>query len=221
MFHFKKILLCLTLLSFNAFATATDIAVGGRAGTLGLGAEVIVGVFPTVNGRLGFNKFDFNYDGTESDVDYEIDLNLESWNALLDWYVFGSFHFTGGVLSNKNSLDVNASLKSGKLYTIGDLDFSSDQIGTLQGSLDFKKTAGYLGIGWGNPIAAANRLSINFDLGVVFQGAPDATLNASGGLLSDIPIFQENLRKEEVDIEEELDAFEYYPVLSLGVSFRF
>ncbi len=228
MLHFKKILrapaallLCIVLLSFNSVTFAEGIAVGGRVGTLGVGGEIIVGVLPTLNGRLGIHKFKYSYDGTESDVDYDIDLNLDSWNALLDWYVLNAFHLTGGFLSNNNTLDVSANLKPEESYTIGDVEFSSNQIGTLTGSLDFENTAWYLGIGWGNPVEKNSRLSINFDLGVVFQGSPRTTLSATGGILSDNDIFKENLKKEESDLENEIDAFKYYPVLSLGIALRF
>ena len=222
MSNFKKILLlCVALLSLNAAAFAEGIAVGGRIGTLGVGVEATVGIFPTLNARLGINKFNYSYDGTESDVDYDIDLNLDSWNALLDWYVLSSFHLTGGLLFNDNSLDVSANLVPGKSYTIGEAKFSSSQIGTLQGSLDFEKSALYLGMGWGNPVEKDRFFSVNFDVGVVLQGSPSASLTSTGGAFSNNDFFKENLLKEEADLEDAVDSFKYYPVLSLGIAFHF
>jgi hypothetical protein len=45
-------------------------------------------------------------------------------------------------------------------------------------------------------------------------------LSASGTLASD-PAFQANLAKERDEIEDDLEPFEFYPVLSLGIFFRF
>ena len=55
------------------------------------------------------------------------------------------------------------------------------------------------------------------DLGVAFTDSPDVKLSATGaaaGLTAD-------LAKERNEIEDDLEPFKFYPVISLGIYYRF
>ena len=54
----------------------------------------------------------------------------------------------------------------------------------------------------------------------MFQGSPTANLSATGPIASD-PGFQADLAKEENNLQDDLDNFEYYPVISIGFNYRF
>ena len=58
------------------------------------------------------------------------------------------------------------------------------------------------------------------DIGILFQGSPNVSYTASG-VLADNPTFQANLERDRQDIEEDMDEYEYYPVLSMGVAYQF
>ena len=62
-----------------------------------------------------------------------------------------------------------------------------------------------------------------FDLGVMFQGSPRATLNANcGGLsASACASLQNEARAEEARLRDELKRFKYYPVLNVGLTVGF
>ena len=75
-------------------------------------------------------------------------------------------------------------------------------------------------MGWGNALGEDKRWGFVFDLGVVFQGSPDADLTATGPLASD-PTFLAELAKEEQQLQDEVDDYEYYPVVSIGVTYKF
>ena len=73
------ILLSILLIFFAAglgYSETWKLAVAAKASSLGLGAELTVGITQTINGRLGFNAFEYDYDGTESDVEYALTLNF-------------------------------------------------------------------------------------------------------------------------------------------------
>jgi hypothetical protein len=55
----------------------------------------------------------------------------------------------------------------------------------------------------------------------MFQGEPqvDAQATASDPALQ--PYVDEALSKEVADIQDDASAFKYYPVISVGVSYRF
>jgi hypothetical protein len=88
---------------------------------------------------------------------------------------------------------------------------------SLDGQVEFKKFAPYAGIGYGRPISSG--LSLTFDLGVVFQGTPTATLNgtctgACGG-------FQNDVKAQEASLNDAIKNFRYYPVVALGLAYTF
>ena len=59
------------------------------------------------------------------------------------------------------------------------------------------------------------------DVGVLMQGEPNVDFNSTGGDLSNDPTFQANLKQEEANAEDDIKGFTVYPVLALGVSYRF
>ena len=103
---------------------------------------------------------------------------------------------------------------------IGGEIYEASEIGTLKGSINVDGIAPYLGIGWGNPFAGERRWGFTFDLGAAFTSSPDVKLKANGTLATN-SIFLENLEKERQDIEDDIDFIKIYPVISLGLYYRF
>jgi hypothetical protein len=205
---------CLVFVS--SIPVHADIGIGGRVGTLGIGVEVTKLLAPGFNARVGFNLFSYGYSAVEDEVNYDMNLNLRSFAILFDLHPAPNrgFRLTGGILLNGNGVDMTAlSMTS---YTIGNTTYSADQLGTLEGKVDLGNVTPYLGIGYGN--AVSRRIAFHFDLGVVFQGAPDVTLSATGLIALD-PRFVSDLNEEEASIEDSIRWFKYYPVVSLGISF--
>jgi len=88
----KKALYCgalaVFLLGSSQVHAASPLAVGAKIGTLGVGADVSMQVVPSLNARLGIQGFSYDTDGTESGVDYDIDLKLFSGLLTADWFPF-------------------------------------------------------------------------------------------------------------------------------------
>lgn len=210
------LLILSVLLSFGAGCTDTGrFAVSGKAGTLGLGGEFTTGITSNVNARVGLNTLNLDFDDQElGDVEYDLGIDLYSFSALVDWYIFdGPFHISGGALSFKNEIDLHA--RPTESIKIGDTEYTPAQIGTLTGGIEIGDLAPYVGIGWGNPLTSSRRWGFTFDLGVAFINAPDVSLSATG------TVAQADLERERKDIEDALKPFEFYPVISLGLFFRF
>ena len=137
----------------------------------------------------------------------------------MDWFPFdNAFHMTGGLLVNQNELELTA--KTTANYEIGNTTYTAAEVGTLTGELDFNDVAPYIGIGWGNPFGKEGNWSFAIDLGVMFQGSADVDLSANGTLAGNAA-FAANLAREEDNLEDEIDDYQYYPVIALGVSYRF
>ena len=212
--------LALSGLLFSTLVTAAGIGVGVKAGTLGFGLEITKGVTSTINGRLGINSYKFDASGSESDIDYDSDLKMDSVAALVDWHPFsGGFRTTAGVLFNNNKLDMTAKLTGST--DIGGTNYTPGQIGTLAGAVSFNDVAPYIGIGWGNAVEQGQRLTFAFELGVLMQGKPKVDLTSTGGTLSSNSTFLDNLATEEQQLEDDLKDFDMYPVISLGLAYQF
>jgi hypothetical protein len=201
-------------------ADTGEIGAGLTGGTLGFGGNVTVGIAPAINARTGFNLFSYDGESTESDVSYDYELSLLSFPVLLDWYPLegSGFRLTSGILINGN--EITATGTSDDTYKIGDTEYPAASVGVLTGKVDFNAVAPYLGIGWGNAVGKDTGLSFALDLGVAFQGSPDISLEASGPLSSN-PDFQAELENEIADLEDEIDEFKYYPVITLGLTYKF
>jgi hypothetical protein len=217
----KKLAAIATLIATAALASVAHgegWAVGARAGTLGLGAELVKSFTPTINGRIGYNAFSYDKTSTEDDVSYDVGADLSTMGAMLDWHVFrGAFRVTAGLMANGNGADLKA--RPSASFDIGDATYTPEEVGTLRGNVDFHSTAPYLGIGWGNAVSPGSRIGFNLDVGVLLQGAPTVKLSADG-LLADDPTFQENLAKEQQQLEEETRDLKFWPALSLGITVR-
>jgi hypothetical protein len=202
------------------------LSLAGRAGSAGLGLEVAKSLGPRANLRGTVNFFrtshsldaDLASGAIESNVHFDGTAHLKTAGLLLDVYPTPAFHFTGGVVYNRNALDFDA--RPTAPITVNDESYSPDEIGVLNGSATLgRKWAPYAGIGFGNPLGA-RKVTFLFDLGVVFQGAPHVTLVSSRaaeeGLAADLSTAADQVNREHLD----KTYFKYYPVLSIGVGVR-
>jgi len=199
---------------------AAQVAVAPRISTLGLGADVVVGLAEGLNARIGANWADLDLDHTFSDISYNANLDFHSYTAMLDWHVFGgSFRLTGGIVWNENEAKLDATPQG--TIDIGGTEYPAADVVRLTAKAAYdQELAPYAGIGWGNAIGEKGRLGLLFDLGVAFTGAPKASLSASGPISSD-PTFQQSLQQEQDQLNDDLDSFKFYPIIALSLFWRF
>ncbi|MEF8833384.1 MAG: hypothetical protein V5A42_00840 [Halofilum sp. (in: g-proteobacteria)] len=193
---------------------AADLGIELHGGTLGAGAGLDIALADNVGARIGFNRFSTGEEWTEGDLDYDADLELESVHALLDWHPFGGvFRVTGGLLANDNRLEGGAEVDSGD--QVG--DGTAVNSGRLGAEVSFDDSAPYLGVGWSS--RPANRgLSFSLDLGVMAQGSPEVELTEEEDIIG---VNQDDLDREAREVEDDLSGYDTYPVLQLGVLYRF
>lgn len=198
-----------------------NLALGARISTLGIGPEISIGFSDYLTTRVSAHWGKFSVDGDTNDVKYDADMNLASGLATMEWNVFGGgFHVDVGVIAHDNYVEATAKPIAGT-FTFNGVTYTTAQAGNVSGDVDFDNSvAPYLGIGWGNPVDEDTNWTFFVNLGVVFQGSPDVTLKATGTLAND-PTFQQNLKLEEEELEDELKNFKYYPVVTLGMTYKF
>jgi len=188
-----------------------------KAGTLGVGAEATIGTGDHLGVRFGINDMSAGPSISRDEGTINTDLEWLSYGVLVDIHPFGGgFRVSGGGLINKNKFKLNADLSKsvtldGQEYTLSDLN----------GQVTFSEMAPYAGFGYGNAVGGDGHWHFSCDFGVMFQGSPKVSASATASDPAVQPYVDEALAVEVAKIQDDANAFKYYPVISVGVSYRF
>lgn len=196
--------------------------VTARLGTLGFGLDVAKSFTPQIDGRLGLNFGNIGFNRNDSGINYDSQLKFSSIQLFGDYYPFrsSSFRLTGGLIAQNNKFSVNSNPSSNGTYTIDGTQYQASNVGTLSGEYKYANSiAPYLGIGIGK--STNEGLGFNADLGVMFAGAPQVTLNASNPAFNNNPTTRSQIDNQARQTENDLRGFNVYPVLSVGLSYGF
>jgi hypothetical protein len=201
-----------------------DVGVYAKGGTLGVGGGLGVGLTDTLRLRAGYTALKVSKDISKTDIDYSGDLKLGGGEAMLDWHPFhGNFRVTAGLTLNRNEITADAEPTNGT-YELNGNTYLASEIGTLDGKVEFKSTAPYLGIGWGDVIDKDGKFSFIADIGLLFQGSPDAKLNVRCGPAvpaSECDDIRSDVDEEERELQDDADDYKIWPVISVGLAYRF
>lgn len=209
-----SVALLIVFMFVTANINAQNYAAAVKISSLGVTLEGVRSIGESFNTRVGVSFFSYSHDGGGVDEDfvYKADLSLLSFALLGDWFPFKNFlRVTGGLVVNFNKLDMN--LVPSKSYTVGGRVYTPKDIGDMSASVSFNKLAPYIGLGFGNPTSGKSGLGVVMDFGAVYQGAPGVDL-ATTGLLAPSSV-------QGPKIEENLNWFKFYPVFSIGLSYKF
>ena len=195
-----------------------NFGVGVKAGTLGIGVEGTWRPLPYIDIRAGANQYDYTDNGVYGGINYDAEINLDNY------YVTGNLRFplspfrlTGGLYSNGNEFNAT-SADNGAIIIVGGDPYPADAVGTVSAKASFDSTSPYFGVGF--DFTVLGKVGMNLDFGVLLQGSPQVSIGTDG-LLSGDPTFEASLEAERADLENELDDYKAWPVVSLGFVFNF
>lgn len=222
----------LSFFSLSAFWLAAGLLPGSAyaagitadLGTTGLGVHLVTPLRQNLNARVGVNYFSYSYDISTTNIDYEADLDLRTADFLLDYFPRGNrFRITAGLIYNGNKIDVVGRPNATGTYIINGVAYDASDAGRLDGDVDFRRAAPYLGIGWGNGAVEEKGWRFSADLGVMFHGSPSTSLAMSGctAPAATCAALAQDLEVERRDLQEEIDEYEYFPVVRIGLSYWF
>jgi len=219
---FLKLILVGLLVSNTVLFAESDSSTGLtlKVGTLGVGADFTVRVFDFMNLRLGATytplEYDFVYKDNESDLDMTATADLNVFSILADVHPFGGgFRISVGPMLNNN--DFSGDFRAGTIVLHKEpFDISS---GTA--SVDFDELCWYFGLGYGNAIGANGNWHFAFDIGVMYQGSMDITASAVTVDPDAQSVLDRALESEIKHIEDEYEWMQFYPVISIGLSYKF
>ncbi|MDX1481724.1 MAG: hypothetical protein R3315_08620 [Woeseiaceae bacterium] len=208
--------IALLLASVNACADH-NLWMGVKAGTLGLGVEGAWRPLPWFDVRVGANGFNYDESGSQAGINYDADLTLETFYATANFrFPLSPMRFSVGAFSNGNELQLVS--RDAAAFEVGGTVYPAAAVGTLTSVTSFESTAPYAGVGFDFDLF--DKVGLNLDLGVLWQGEPDVTLNADGVLAND-PTFQSALERERQELIAEVEDYKAWPVVSLGFTYKF
>jgi hypothetical protein len=216
----------------------SKVAIGVTAGTLGVGLEVATPLSRRTNLRVDSHFFNYAQTLSQDGVSYNGTLHLRDLRASYDFFPFGgSFRVSGGIaVYNQFNARALASVPSNQTITLNDVDYYSSAADPLRGNATISygnKVAPTFTLGWGNAIPRSGRhLAFPVEIGAAFTGTPTFDLALAGSACETQnaatcePIaanagFQSNLNAERKKINNDIEPLRFYPILNLGVTYRF
>ena len=194
------------------------MALGIRAGTLGLGPELSVPMASWCTVRVLGHGGTISITRRIHHIEYGADVQFANIGAMVDLHAPHSyFHGSVGVFYNANEWTGRAT--PDRPVRIGGIRFQPDEVGRLRADVATPEAGVYTGIGFGNPVAPGVRWCVSLDLGVWWFPEPPVARLSADGTLAGYDLFQAALRQEERDVNDEL--IHWWPVVSLGISYRF
>ena len=194
---------------------STGVAIAPKFGTTGIGGDLVLNLNDTLNVRIGGAGLSVSPHMTLDDIKYDVDIDLLTFNAMLDWHAFRTpFRFSAGIIVNQNEVDFVATPTG--TVTIGGQNYTAANVGTLNGHVEYDRAISpYLGLGYNSAFTKNGRFGFYSDLGVYYADSAQVTLSATGVVAS------VDLRGEEERIQDDLDDWQFYPVICFGFYFRF
>ena len=216
---------------------ASHFGMGIKVSTLGAGIEVAANVAHKLNVRGGFNDFSYSRTINANGFSADASLLLRSVEGHVDYFLIGPLHISGGALFyNDNHASGNLTVTGGNSFTLNSTTYYSDCSGPITGSatLGLNKAAPTVTLRLGN-LVGHHRFSINFEAGAAFQGSPTVAMNLAGTACTSTPCvtgvytinaatdpgLQTNLQAQQKKYSNDLTAFKFYPIISLGFGFKF
>jgi hypothetical protein len=209
-------------------------AIAIKASTLGAGAELATPLSRSFNLRSGFSLISFGYPFTTDGVTYNSQLHLHSSQTTLDWFpTRHGFHISPGILYARNNASSIATVPAGQNFSLGDQSYINSLGDPVHGTMSVvypHNVSPMLLLGVGNILPRNGRhLSVPFEFGVAYTGAPVINVNLTGSACTNDGCVsfannaeaQASLKQEIQTLNEDLKRLPVYPILSLGLAYHF
>lgn len=169
----------------------------------------------------------------------KMDFDGSNVGLILDYHPFGGrFHVSGGLnfADTKVKIDSNLNAATGADGSEGTYDFggvtyrAAGNSGNIHGKYSWNTVQPYLGIGWSSDGDGDRSLYFSIDLGVNFIGNGSLSVGASDNIQAwngtdwekaSNATIEHSVREEGKDFFKIADDLFVYPVLQIGMGYRF
>ena len=211
-------------------------AVAAKVGTTGPGLEFAARTSPRVNVRGGFNFFSYDVSDSREDVNYDGHIRLHSIEGHVDFFPrAGNFHVSAGIIGYfTRPFSAELIAPPGNTITLGDTEFISSPSDPMTGnaSLDFHRVAPTITVGYGNivPRKAGKHWSFPVEIGTAISSRPDVKIALQGTLCqrggacynaATDPNVLGPLHDEEKKRSDNVSWLRFFPIITVGVAYRF
>lgn len=204
----KKIALSLAAAALLGVSSAGAQTVYGQIGTTGFGVGY-ARHYDSFNLRADVNFLHLNRDFNAGSLSYGATLKFANVGLYADYFAVGQFRITGGVTLGRDKADAHASAAAGTI---------SEQNEWVQAGIKSRTARPYIGIGWGMGPKASKGLSFSADLGASY-GSYKTDFDVSPALMAQWG--PERAEAERRALDDKLDNYKWWPVVRLGVTYRF
>ena len=201
-------------------ASAQNVAVGTNVGTTGVGFEAQLKMGPVFVLRANVEQLDHDIDESYDGIDYSGAFAFDTVGGFVDMHPFGNaFLISGGAYLGDRDISLGATPTVP--VEIGGTIYSPSQVGTLSGTIKLQDVAPFVGIGWDDTFTRQGPWGFRAIAGVAFSDTPEVALDSTGGSLSNNAIFRDRLDDEAREIEKDVEGYGLFPVVQLGLNYRF
>jgi len=215
------------------------VGVAIKAGVAGFGVEAATPLAHKFNLRGGASFFNYNVSNLAEDgFNINGTIALKSINTSLDWFPFGGkFRVSAGAtVYNGNRFNGTATVPGGNTITLNDQDYTSsptDPVIATFGTPDNRfgsRVAPSLTVGLGNLVPRGEgHWSFPFEIGFQYIKPPLITLSLTGTACStdgcqsvnSDAMTQANIEAQQARINSDIYDLRFYPILSIGVGYKF
>lgn len=222
-----------TVSPFSAVGLDSHVGIGG------IGFDMATPLAKRFNIRAGSDFFSYSTSFQEQGANVAANLHLRSGHASLDWFPFGGRFRVSPLLvfANNNQATGTAVVPAGSTVSLNGQNYISSATDPLHGggSIDFRKFSPGLSLGFGDIIPRTGRhFSFPVELGFYYAGQPGLKVNFTGSAcdpsepaaigcqsVNQDASFQQNLKAFIARNNHNLSYASFFPILSIGVGYRF
>ena len=225
---FALLAVAATVLGLSHAASAQDMmsadrfALGVGVGTNGALIEGSYKLSPqfVLRGQGAFIDFDDRF--KSSDTKYSGHLQFNTGGGFLDWHPFSNpWLVSAGAVAGDRRVNVKATPAVTGTIKIDGQSYPVTEIGSVNGAINFGSPAPFVGFGWDNTFYTAHKIGFRAIAGVVFGDSnPAVNLHAIGPFAND-PTVISDVQAEQGSLQHDARDYRYYPIVQLGVNYRF
>jgi hypothetical protein len=194
------------------------IAIDIHGGTTGGGAQIEYVLNGYLALRVSGDWLGVSHSFNTSDADFTGHANWATVGAFLDLHPLDNGWFlSGGVFQGARNASVEG--VTTKDVTVDGVTLTPDDIGTVMGEAKLDTTSPFVGLGWDQAQHERSGFTFRFLAGAAFGGAK-LTLWDVGPFADTDPV-KTWIAQEQAEAQSKADPWKAYPVIQLGLGYRF
>jgi hypothetical protein len=217
------------------------LAFGGGVSPLGINLQAAVNANRYINLRGVGNIFNYTVNNISTNgLNINGKLNFATAGASVDFYPFPNHGFRlspGALFYNQNAVTADVTVAGGTSFTLNNVKYYASSTNPITGNgglgLNSRNPTFSMTTGWGNMIPRrGGHWSFPFEIGAAFVGAPTINMALTSGQACDAqgqncvnvatdPTVQANLQAQIAKYKNDVNPFQYYPIVSFGAAYNF